>query len=193
MKNVILLLAILAAACSSSSSPAPARSAQSGPARIGYTAADVAFMQGMIGHHAQALEMTALIAGRTTRREIQLLGERVTVSQHDEIARMKRWLESRKESLPADDAHVHAAMGHGELMPGMLTQEDLNKLSAARGDAFDQLFLEYMIRHHQGAIDMVNRLKAAGGGQEAEAYLFATDVEADQSAEIKRMRTLLGR
>jgi uncharacterized protein (DUF305 family) len=158
----------------------------------GYTKSDVEFMQGMIGHHAQAMEMAAMVASRTSREEMKSLAERITISQRDEIARMKRWLNARKEQVPADDAHMHAAMGHGELMPGMLTQDELNKLMAAKGVQFDRLFLQGMIKHHEGALTMVEKLhQSPGAGQEPELYLFATDVDADQRAEIKRMKALL--
>jgi uncharacterized protein (DUF305 family) len=114
------------------------------------------------------------------------------VSQRDEIAFMRQWLEDRGEAVPADDAHVHAAMGHGHLMPGMLTQQDLDSMAAARGAAFDRLFLEGMIRHHEGALVMVRALfEAPGAGQQADIFVFASDVNADQIAEIQRMQRLL--
>jgi uncharacterized protein (DUF305 family) len=149
-------------------------------------------MQAMIGHHAQALEMAALVASRTNHSGIRLLADRIDVSQRDEIALMKRWLETRGEAVPADDAHHHAMMGHGELMPGMLTKQEIDALAAAAGPDFDRLFLQSMIRHHEGAILMVEELLAApGAGQEAELFMFISDVNADQTAEIKRMQLLL--
>ena len=149
-------------------------------------------MQGMIGHHAQAIEMAALVNARTARPELKLAAERITVSQRDEIARMTNWLKARDEEIPAEDAHMHAAMGHGELMPGMLTQDELNQLMAARGTAFDRLFLQGMIKHHEGAITMVAKLFGTpNAGREPELFLFAKEIDADQSAEIKRMRALL--
>ncbi len=160
------------------------------PAPAPHSAADVAFMQGMIPHHAQALEMAALVAGRTERQEIHLLAQRIALSQRDEIEMMQRWLATRNE--PAGDEHAHHAQGDHAYMPGMLTSADMERLDAARDAAFDRLFLEYMIRHHEGALTMVADLfKAPQGGQEPELYQFAAHVEADQQMEIERMRRLL--
>ena len=180
---------LLVAACSArESEPPPAGAA----ARVGYTASDVRFMQGMIGHHGQALTMTALVAGRSSRPDFGLLAERIAVSQRDEIAFMKNWLRRRNEALPDPDAEAHAALGHGDVMPGMLSQAELDALTRATGLEFERLFLTYMIKHHEGAIRMVSQLFAtAGAGQEPELFLFATDVNADQESEIKRMRALL--
>ena len=160
--------------------------------RSGYTAADVRFMQAMIGHHAQALTMAALVADRTSRPDFHLMAERITLSQETEIAQMQRWLEQRGEAVPAKDAEVHAAMGHGGVMPGMLTQAELNQLQNAQGAEFERLFLELMIKHHEGALQMVRELTATpGSGREPELFMFAADVDADQTAEIRRMRSLL--
>lgn len=179
-------LPVLVLACA-----APAQTVQT-PTRRGYTEADVKFMQGMISHHAQAIEMAAMVDERTSRPDMKLLAERITISQRDEIARMTNWLKTRKEEVPADDVHMHAAMGHGELMPGMLNQEELTQLLKAKGVEFDRLFLQKMIKHHEGALVMVAKLLGTpGAGQEPELYLFANDVDADQRAEIKRMRTVL--
>jgi uncharacterized protein (DUF305 family) len=184
---------------------APATVASSRP-RVGYSTADVSFMQGMMGHHAQALVMTALVPSRSRRHDIQLVAQRIELSQRDEIAMMARWLESRHESVPPTGGpHDHAAMAGmstgasgsataapGMLMPGMLTAAELEQLTAATGPAFDHLFLTYMIGHHEGAIVMVTRLFATNGAaQDPEIYRFASDVDADQRAEIARMRTLL--
>jgi uncharacterized protein (DUF305 family) len=159
-----------------------------------HTAADADFVRHMIGHHAQALEMTKLVPSRGSRDDLKLLAQRIDVSQQDEIALMRQWLRRRGEALPAADAHHHAAMGHGQLMPGMLNAAELDRLAKASGNEFDRLFLEYMIRHHEGAIAMVRTLFSTPGAvQETETYRFATDVEADQRAEIARMRTLLAR
>ena len=157
--------------------------------RVQFTPADVRFMQGMIGHHAQALEMTALLPERTDREDMRLLAKRIDVSQADEIKMMQRWLEARGQEVPGPHAH-HAA--GAPLMPGMLTPEEMARLAAARGDGFDQLFLELMIKHHEGALTMVKELYAtAGAGQESEMYAFASDVDADQRMEIDRMRGML--
>jgi uncharacterized protein (DUF305 family) len=151
-------------------------------------------MRHMIGHHAQALEMTKLVPTRSSRDDLRMLSQRIDVSQRDEIALMEQWLRQRGEALPAPDAHHHAAMGHGRLMPGMLTAADLERLARASGTAFDRLFLESMIRHHEGALTMVKALFGTQGAvQETETYRFATDVEADQRAEIARMRALLAK
>jgi uncharacterized protein (DUF305 family) len=192
----------LAAGCAPVSAPAgdatptpvlqPPTPAADTAARKGYSPADVRFMQGMIGHHAQALVMAALVPGRTERRDFHLMAERITLSQETEIAQMQSWLQQRGEAVPAKDAHVHAAMGHGELMPGMLTQAELTQLENARGPAFERLFLELMIKHHEGALQMVKQLYATpGAGQDAELFMLASDVDADQTAEIRRMRNLL--
>ena len=157
--------------------------------KVQATAADIKFMQGMIGHHAQALEMTALIPDRTSRREMALLNQRISVSQADEIEMMKTWLQKRGQEIPAEHHH-HTAEG---FMPGMLTPEQMTELANAKGEHFDQLFLKYMIQHHQGALTMVDELfKTPGAGQEGDINAFAADVDSDQRMEINRMRALLG-
>ncbi|HEV2132615.1 MAG TPA: DUF305 domain-containing protein [Longimicrobiaceae bacterium] len=158
-----------------------------------YTEADVRFMQRMLLHHAQAMAMTRLAPTRTNREEMRLLAERIEVSQQDEMARMRRWLEARGEEVPSLDAqHAHHGVGgHHEPMPGMLTEEELARLAAARGAEFDRLFLEFMIRHHEGALVMVEELFAAeGAGREPELFQLASHVDADQRAEIARMRRM---
>ena len=155
-----------------------------------YTEADVAFVQNMIPHHAQALVMTDLVADRTGRDDLPLLAERMDVSQRDEIALMERWLEERGEQVPDASAGHH--YGDGELMPGMLTADDLARLEAASGRAFDELFLQYMIRHHEGALVMVAGLLSGGeGGQESDVFQLAQHIDSDQSIEIARMKSLL--
>jgi uncharacterized protein (DUF305 family) len=153
-----------------------------------HTAADTLFMQRMIPHHAQALEMTALVAGRTQSADLPLLAERIEVSQKDEITQMQRWLSDRGVSIPTPHAN-HP--GHDTLMPGMLNDEQLAQLERARGTEFDRLFLQLMIRHHQGALVMVQQLYAAGGGLEPASDRFAREVNADQTIEINRMQDLL--
>jgi uncharacterized protein (DUF305 family) len=148
--------------------------------------ADVRFMQHMIPHHSQALEMTALVQERTTSRDVRALALRIEISQHDEIAWMTRWLEDR--GAAASDPHA----GHHAPMPGMLTPAELAALAAASGPAFDRLFLESMIRHHEGALVMVGELLAAeGAAHGSEVYRFATEVDGDQRADISRMRGML--
>jgi len=161
-------------------------------ARQGYTAADVRFMRGMIAHHAQAIVMTDLLKTRTNRPDMLLLAERIDVSQKDEILSMQRWLASRGEDVPSADASHHMAAGHMQRMPGMLTDEELAQLAKSTGAEFDLLFLQDMIRHHEGALKMVADLFATGGSaQEPQLFAFASDVDADQRAEIARMRSLL--
>lgn len=168
-----------------------ARAQQGPPPRPPHVAADVAFMQGMIAHHAQALEMTALVAERTTTHAIMMLAERIDVSQTDEIALMQAWLRDRAERVPGP--HDHHAHGDHGLMPGMLTAAQMERLRAARGAEFDRLFLELMIQHHEGALRMVRDLFAAdGAGQEPAIFQFASEVDSDQTMEIDRMRQLLG-
>jgi uncharacterized protein (DUF305 family) len=158
---------------------------------------DVEFMQGMIMHHAQAVEMTALIEARTKNKELRLLGARISQSQSDEMNFMKRWLEARNqkvsmaemEDMPGMDMSSHH---HHHLMPGMLTQKQMDTLKKADGAEFDRLFLTGMIQHHGGALIMVKDLFNTGGaGQDAEIFNFATDVDSGQRAEIKIMQTML--
>jgi uncharacterized protein (DUF305 family) len=157
--------------------------------KVQATPADVKFMQGMIGHHAQAIEMTDLIASRTSREQMKLLGQRISVSQADEMNMMRSWLKARGQEIPAEHAH-HMP---GGMMPGMLTPEQMAELTAATGEAFDKLFLRYMIQHHEGALTMVDELfKTPGAGQEGDINAFAADVDSDQRMEIDRMRALLG-
>src|SRR5918992_659659 len=154
-----------------------------------HTDADVAFMHGMIQHHAQALLMTSLVPTRTDSRDLPLLARRMEISQEGEIDLMRRWLADRDESAP----ELHRVHGHahgpraGELMPGMATEAELKRLRAARGARFDRLFLELMIRHHEGALTMVRELGLNGGGFEPNVGAFARHVEADQAIEIDRM------
>ena len=155
-----------------------------GSSLSGYSEADVRFLQGMIAHHAQALVMTELVPARTENESLRRLAGRIEVSQKDEIALMDGWLERRGETGP--EGHHHAP-----LMPGMLTEEELARLAAATGDEFDPLFLEFMIRHHEGALVMVADLFASGGGEEAEIFQLASHVDADQRAEVARMRDML--
>ena len=174
---------------------------------------DVEFMQGMIHHHAQAVEMTDMIESSTENRNIRLIGERISKSQSDEIAFMKRWLEMRGEPVGMHaPAHGHEppkgetpnAPKHGHeppkvetqdtphLMPGMLTPAQMDALRKSKGAEFDRLFLTGMIQHHNGALVMVKDLfDSPGSGQEAELFTFATDVDSGQRAEIKSLRTLL--
>jgi len=156
---------------------------------VRHTESDVRFMQGMIGHHAQALEMTALLFSRTNSEPMRLLGKRIELSQADEIKMMQDWLRNRGQDAPGEHAH-HA---HGAaLMPGMLSHAEMQRLADSTGDEFDRLFLEFMIKHHDGALIMVKELfSQPGAGQEAEIFAFASDVDADQRMEIDRMGAML--
>ena len=194
-----------------SAAPAPASTrstlARTDTARHGYTEADVRFMQGMIGHHAQALEMTRLVPTNTQNAGVHLVARRIDISQQDEMATMRNWLRERGEAVPAAGEHAghdmagmqhdtsamrHGAMQH-ETMPGMASPGELARLAAARGAEFDRLFLQLMIRHHQGALVMVERLLATpGAAQDPQTFGFASDVDADQRAEIARMERMLG-
>jgi uncharacterized protein (DUF305 family) len=161
-----------------------------------FTQADVDFMSGMIPHHAQAVVMAKWAASHGARRDIQLLAERIIVSQRDEIRLMRNWLAERGQPVPDSMATRHVMkmgdMVHEMLMPGMMSDEELAALDRARGSAFDRLFLTGMIRHHEGAIEMVRKLFDRGaGGQEETVFRFASDVEADQLAEIQKMQIML--
>lgn len=156
-----------------------------------YTPADVAFMTGMIHHHAQALLIAGWAPSHGASAEVQTLCERIIVGQKDEIAIMGRWLAERGEPVPRPDPE-HLRHGMSEhVMPGMLTAEQLEQLDRARGAQFDELFLRFMIQHHEGAITMVNELFAKGAGEENPVYKIASDVFADQTTEIERMQRML--
>jgi uncharacterized protein (DUF305 family) len=157
-------------------------------------AADVEFMQGMIHHHAQAVEMVDLLRTRGKSKALRAFGERITISQSDEMEFMKGWLRERgKPEAPAHDHAAHMA-GHGgmPMMPGMLTKEQMAELAKARGTAFDRLFLTGMIQHHIGALVMVEDLfRTPGAGQDPVLYDFAVDIDNTQRAEIEAMRGML--
>jgi uncharacterized protein (DUF305 family) len=154
-------------------------------AGAGYTVADVRFMQDMIGHHAQALVMAAMAPTHGASTKVLRLAQKIDISQRDEIAMMKDWLHQRSQPVP-DSVHLHA------MMPGLLTPEELKRLDAARGAEFDRLFLSFMIRHHEGALQMVEALfETAGAGQDPDLFRFVTDVDADQRDEIYAMQQLL--
>jgi uncharacterized protein (DUF305 family) len=154
--------------------------------------ADVDFMQGMIMHHSQAIEMTALIASHTENKDLRLLGVRISSSQSDEIKFMRRWLAARGEPLSmAAPGMSGMDMSHA-LMPGMLTPEQMEILRKAKGAEFDRLFLTGMIQHHSGALTMVQDLfDTAGSGQDADIFNFATDADNTQRAEIRIMQAML--
>lgn len=165
-------------------------------AATGFVAADVQFMQGMIAHHAQALVMAAWAPTHGASARVLLFCKKVTISQRDEIALMQNWLRDHGQSVPdPKDPHFNemAGMpGMQNMMPGMLTPDQLRQLDQARDTAFDRLFLTFMIQHHEGALKMVADLFASpGGGQGSEIFGYATGVDADQRAEIDRMQQML--
>jgi uncharacterized protein (DUF305 family) len=199
-RTVAPLAAAVLAACGAGASGSPPETAPpavpvresppaTGTAARAYHEADVRFLQMMIPHHAQALEMTALAPSRSTRDDVRLTAQRIELSQQDEIAMMQRWLRARRVEA-AHAGHQHGA-GHAH-MPGMLAPQEMDRLRAARGAEFDRLFLEYMIRHHEGALAMVAELFATpGAGQEPELFSMASEVDSDQRMEIARMRAML--
>ena len=159
-----------------------------------YTPADVHFLAGMIGHHAQAIKMAGWAPSHDASPSLRALCERIVVAQNDEIAFAQRWLREHGEYVPPADprGHVMQGMDQPMLMPGMLTLEQMAQLDAARGREFDRLFLTFMIQHHQGAITMVQQLLATpGAAQDGPVFRFASDVHADQTTEINRMTLML--
>jgi uncharacterized protein (DUF305 family) len=184
------------------------------PAARDYTDADVRFVQGMIMHHAQAVVMSDWAATHGARPDLVILCTRIALSQRDEIAVMQQWLKERGLSAPdplhmassgtgpisgpiSDTSPMHMPgmdMGTGPMMmmAGMLSADDMRRLDAARDTTFDRLYLTGMIKHHQGAIGMVADLFATpGGGQQADLFGLATDVDAGQRVEIARMQAML--
>jgi len=162
-----------------------------------YSDADVEFMSGMIPHHAQAVIMGGWAKTHGARQDVAILCERIVVGQTDEIGMMQQWLRDRGLPVPDAKSTRHKmkmnGMEHDMLMPGMMSDEQMAALDKARGPEFDRLFLEGMIRHHQGAVDMVDQLfKSYGAAQDELIYKFASDVYADQSTEIARMQKMLG-
>lgn len=149
--------------------------------------ADVVFLRDMLHHHSQALVMTGYVEANTDSEDIRLLAERMQTSQEDEMKLMEGWLQKNGEPVRDPDAGHDAHVG----MPGLLTDAELASLEAAKGKAFDKLFLELMIKHHQGAVQMVVDLREAEGGQEVEIGTIAQHVEADQNIEIGRMQEML--
>jgi len=216
-----VLGAFLLAACSSTRAPSPAVVAVSSgtsemtparreaiwrartdSARLRFTAADVRFMTGMIGHHAQAIGISNLAPTNGASATIRTLAARIINAQSDEIANMQRWLRDRAQPVP--EVHINGAqvMVHGagmdhashEQMSGMLSPEQLATLAAARDTAFDRLFLTLMIQHHRGAVVMVEELFATdGAAQDTDVFKFASDVQVDQRTEVARMEQLLAR
>ncbi|TQJ30622.1 DUF305 domain-containing protein [Microbacterium sp. SLBN-146] len=153
-----------------------------------YVQQDVDFIRDMLHHHSQAIVMTGYVDERTDNESVQLLAERMSIGQEQEMEYMERWLQERGEPVrDPDQAHGE----HNMSMPGLLTDAELADLEAARGDDFDRLFLEYMIKHHTGAVSMVTTLYAEGGGNETPIDTIAREIEADQNIEIIRMNEML--
>ena len=155
-------------------------------AGTGFTVADVRFMQNMIGHHAQAITMAALAPSRGSSVHVLRLAQKIDISQRDEIVMMKDWLKARSQTAPTDE------QSHAMMMPGMLTPEMMAQLAKAKGSEFDRLFLNFMIGHHEGALEMVRELfKSPGAAQDSDIFRFASDVDADQRDEIFVMQKML--
>ena len=200
----ILLTAAAAASCRTGSGAGPAIVQPGAPgqdsrivgaeqardlSKVQFTPADVQFMQGMLHHHAQAVDMVKLLETRTASDDMKRFALRIELSQNDEMKTMRRWLEVRGQDVPGEHAHH---MPGAPMMPGMLSAEEMARLAAAKGPEFDRLFLEGMIKHHAGAITMVQNLfNTPGAGQDSEIYAFASDVDADQRMEIDRMGAML--
>jgi uncharacterized protein (DUF305 family) len=190
--KAVAVAALVLVACSSSAQTVPPSNTRPSPPT--YTAADVAFMSGMIGHHAQAVLIAGWAPSHGASAALRSLCERIVVAQNDEIAMAQRWLRERGEPVPPADprGHVMPGMDHVVLMPGMLTPGQMAQLDSARGREFDRLFLRFMIQHHEGALTMVQRLLGAqGAAQDGAVFRFAADVHADQTTEINRMQLML--
>ena len=164
--------------------------------RLPYTRADIDFMAHMIGHHAQAIAMSRMAPTHGASPAILRLSERIINAQQDEIATMQQWLSDRRQPVPEPRSTGTRMMmngvEHDMLMPGMLTQAQMQELDAARGAEFDRRFLTFMIQHHKGAVSMVKDLFATyGAGQDEVVFKFASDVNVDQTTEIARMEQML--
>jgi uncharacterized protein (DUF305 family) len=202
-----LLPVLVAVAACATANPAERQAAVPAATRTGvtdttvnaqhaYTAADIHFMGGMIGHHAQAIVMAQWAPSHGASPSIQTLAGRIINAQRDEIAAMEKWLRDRGQPLPKTSAHgIMMNMNgveHEMTMPGMLTDAQLKELDAARGKEFDRLFLTFMIQHHRGAVTMVQGLfDTNGAAQDISVYKLASDVFADQTTEIERMQKML--
>jgi uncharacterized protein (DUF305 family) len=204
-----VLLLLVAVACASGNPAMPRTSAQAPPAttpssasdtteksQSAVNAADVSFISGMIGHHAQAIVMSKWAPTHGASPSVLTLAQRIINAQQDEIAAMRKWLGDHHQPVPEVSAHGIMmdmnGMHHEMVMPGMLTDAQLKQLDEARGKEFDRLFLTFMIQHHRGAVTMVNDLFAtSGAAQEVSVYKLASDAFADQTTEIERMQKML--
>jgi uncharacterized protein (DUF305 family) len=215
-RSLLVLATFMAGACASNPKPATGVQVASGAGVVGptmsaetrtalatadsaaraFAPADVEFMQGMIPHHAQAVIMAQWAPTHGARADVKRLCERIIAAQSDEIGMMRRWLRERNQEVPDSMSTRHKMkMGgqvHEMMMPGMLSDEEMAALDKARGSAWDRLFLEGMIRHHRGAISMVETLLSHGNaGHDETVFRFANDVVSDQSAEIIMMLRML--
>lgn len=198
LAHITLALAgalVAAPVCAQTVNPYEAK-ARSDSARNPYSAADVHFMSGMISHHAQAIAMSKWAPTHGASAAVIRLTERIINAQGDEIRMMQTWLGDRRQPVPeANPKGMVMDMGgtqHVMLMPGMLTDEQMAQLDAARGVEFDRLFLTFMIQHHRGAVAMVQELFSHNGaGQDETVFKFASDVNVDQTTEINRMAEML--
>ena len=204
---VLLLALVLACVTGTAQQPKPEPVVTAGGTRASvtdtsvdaqhaYTAADIHFMDGMISHHAQALVMAGWAASHGASPSVLTLTARITNAQQDEITGMQKWLRDRHQPVPEPNPHGMVmkmdGVEHEMLMPGMLTESQLKQLDEARGKEFDQLFLTFMIQHHQGAVTMVKDLFGTyGAAQDITVFKLASDISADQTTEIERMQKML--
>jgi len=189
-------LIVLAASVRAQSPMSAVDQARADSLRRPYTTADIDFMSGMISHHAQAVKMAEWAPSHDASKSLQIYCGRVAMAQTAEIGLMSAWLKDRNQPVPAPDPRGMKMKMNGQdmymMMPGMLTEEQMKQLDAARGMEFDRLFLTFMIQHHKGAIMMVDSLfNTPGAGQDEIVFKFANDVQADQSTEIDRMEQML--
>jgi uncharacterized protein (DUF305 family) len=210
MKKLLLFVGMAAGVAGAQSAPMPGPvvvqpGAPGAPSKVlppgakaempAKTQGDVEFMQGMIMHHGQAVEMTALIASHTKNPDVARIGEKISRSQTDEMVFMKNWLRQRGEPISMAMPGMPEMDRSGapmKAMPGMLTPEQMKALRAAKGAEFDRLFLRGMIQHHNGALIMVKDLfDTPGGGQDADLFNFATDADNTQRAEMTIMQGML--
>ena len=192
----LAVLVVLAASARAQSPMSASDQARADSVRRPYTAADIEFMSGMISHHAQAVKMAGWAQSHDASKPLQIFCGRIAMAQTAEIGLMSSWLKDRNQPVPEPDPRgMKMKMGGQDMymtMPGMLTDEQMKQLDAARGVEFDRLFLTFMIQHHKGAIQMVDTLfNTPGAGQDEIVFKFANDVQADQSTEIDRMQQML--
>jgi uncharacterized protein (DUF305 family) len=202
LSRIVLAAGLCTMALTAGCASAPPKGIYQTPPSLGqypYSDADIEFMSGMIPHHAQAVVMAGWAPTRAASKEVSILCERILVGQRDEIELMQQWLRDRGLPVPDAKATRHRmkmpnGVEHDMLMPGMMSDDEMAALEKSRGPEFDRLFLEGMIRHHQGAVDMVDKLfKSYGGAQDETVFRFANDVQADQNIEINVMKDLLDR